>query len=133
MNCMVSDGTDFYLSSGFYQEPNNPARLNRRDLWKFDSATRTWSELPPPPDAMYAPVMTYDSHRHALVSWVHDKLYVYNITERRWTDETPPGLPCVSNQTGVYAPTARVHVFEGGNDCPGVGGTYMVVGVGLNG
>ena len=133
MNCMVSDGKDFYLMGGMYQEPNDPTWRNRRDLWKFDTTTRTWIELPSPPDVEYAPVLTYDSDRHALVSWVKNKLYVYDIASNQWSDQTPPGLACVSNQTGVYAPTAKLHLFEGGNDCVSGDSTYMTVAISLSG
>ena len=133
MNCMVSDGKDFYLFGGFYQLPNDPTWRNRRDLWKFDTTTRTWIELPSPPDVENAPVVTYDSDRHALVSWVKNKLYVYDIASNQWSDQTPPGLACVSNQTGVYAPTAKLHLFEGGNDCVSGDSTYMTVAISLSG
>lgn len=136
MNCMVSDGKDFYLFGGMYQESNDPTRRNRKDLWKFDTSTRTWSQLPAPPDVAYAPMLTYDSDRHALVSWVRDKLYVYNIATQQWSNQTPARLPCVFNQMGVYSPTARLHIFEGGNDCGSPSGDdafYRVVGIDLAG
>jgi hypothetical protein len=117
MNCLVAAGKDFYLFGGFYQEPNNPAWLNRRDLWKFDTTTRTWTQLPAPPDVAYAPVITYDSDRKALVAWVNDHIYVFDLATLSWTEQTPVGLPCIYNQVGLYAPTARAHLFEGGNQC----------------
>src|SRR5262249_19441979 len=133
MNCMISDGKDFYLSGGFYQLPNDPTWYNRQDLWKFDTATRTWTQLAPPPDIAYAPVLTYDSDRRALVSWVKNKLYVYDIASNQWSDRTPLALPCVSNQLGVYAPTAKLHLFEGGNDCVSGDSTYMTLAISLSG
>lgn len=136
MNCMVSDGKDFYLFGGMYQEPNDPTRRNRKDLWKFDTSTRTWTQLPPPPDVAYAPMLTYDSDRHALVSWVRDRLYVYNIATQQWNDQTPAGLPCLFNQLGAYSPTAKLHIYEGGNDCTSPAGDaafYRVVGIDLAG
>ena len=133
MNCMVSDGTDFYLSGGAYQEPNDPTGRNRRDLWKFTTATKTWTQLAAPPDIEYAPAVTYDSDLRAIVSWVKNKLYVYDIASNTWSDRTPTGLWCVSNQTAVYAPTAKLHLYQGGNDCATGGGTYMTVAVRLSG
>jgi hypothetical protein len=133
MNCMVSDGTNFYLSGGFYQLPNDPTWYNRKDLWKFDTTTRTWTQLASPPDIAYAPAVTYDSDRRALVSWVKNKLYVYDIASNQWSDRTPAGLPCVSNQTAVYAPTAKLHLFMGGNDCTTGNGTYMTLAISLSG
>ena len=116
MNCLVSDGKNFYLFGGFYREPNNPAWLNRKDLWKFDTAAKTWSQLPQPPDVAYAPVLTYDSDRKALVTWVRNKIYVFDLLSQRWTEQTPRGgIPSISNQVGVYAPTAKLHLFLGGN------------------
>src|ERR1051325_197461 len=116
MNCMVAAGKDFYLFGGFYQEPNNPAWLNRKDLWKFDTAQRVWTQLPPPPDVAYAPVLTYDSDRKALVAWVRNKVLVFDLGSQKWSEQTPAGgIPSISNQVGVYSPTAKAHLFLGGN------------------
>ncbi len=133
MNCLVSDGKDFYLSGGMYQVWANPDRLNRRDLWKFDTSTRTWRELSPPPDIAYTPAITYDSHRHAIVSWVNNKIYVYDIRNNVWKDETPSNLPCLSNQIAVYSPTAKMHIYAGGANHCSEGGGYQVFGVNISG
>jgi hypothetical protein len=113
MNCLVSDGTDFYLMGG-YTGGGSHEFNNRRDLWKFTLATRTWTELPPPPEIVYTPVLTYDSHRQVLLSWVFNRLYMYDIHLALWSNITPPNFLCVFNQTGVYSPTARKHLYQGG-------------------
>jgi hypothetical protein len=112
MNCMVTDGTDFYLMGGYYG--SDQIRDNRLDLWKFTTATRTWTQLPSPPEMVYTPVLTYDSDKNVLITWMRDKLYLYNIAQQTWSNITPSGLPCVTNQTGIYSPTARKHIFQGG-------------------
>jgi hypothetical protein len=118
-NLMVAVGSDFYLLGGFAgHDPNNGNWTYINDLWKFSSATRTWTRLPDPPNVNYTPTLTYDADRNALVAWVNDKLYVYSITSRQWADMSPASLPCIFNQIGVYATTAKVHLFESGNKCP---------------
>jgi hypothetical protein len=115
-NAMASDGTDFYLSGGLYFKPNDSNWYFHKDLWKFDSAKRVWIELPPPPDIGLAPVLTYDSNLHLLVSWVKNKIYVFDLASQKWSDKTPStGIPSISNQIGVYSPTAKSHLFVGGN------------------
>src|SRR5438105_7396463 len=52
----------------------------------------------------------------------------------QWSNHTPAGLPCVSNHVGVYATTAKVHLFEGGNRCSdGASAGSTVYGVSLSG
>jgi hypothetical protein len=120
-NLMVAVGRDFYLLGGYAGADVNGNWTFVNDLWKFSSATRTWTRLPNPPNVNYTPTLTYDSDRHALVAWVNDKIYVYSIASQQWADMTPVGLPCLFNQIGVYAPTAKLHLFEGGNRCSDAG------------
>jgi len=117
MNCMVAVGSDFYLYAGTYQEPGGPY-VTRKDLWKFNSKTRTWTRLPDAPGTGSAPVLTYDAMANALVAWANDRILVYDIAAQKWSDQTPAGLPCVMNHVGGYLPSINVHVYEGGNDCP---------------
>src|SRR6266498_4656674 len=46
---LVAAGPDFYLFGGTYQDPVSLQYLSRGDLWKFSSATRTWTQLPSAP------------------------------------------------------------------------------------
>ena len=117
MNLMVAAGPDFYLLGGDAGSINGQWTFVT-DLWKFSSATRTWTQLPAPPNVGYTPTLTYDSDRNALVAWVNDKIYVFDLITQQWSDQTPAGLPCIFNQVGVYAPTAKLHLFEGGSKCP---------------
>src|SRR5207253_11208211 len=136
-NIMVAADNDFYLYGGTYQvwpTPGDTGYRNRSDLWKFNGITLTWTQLQDAPGAGYQSTMTYDSDRNALVAWVTDKIYVYDIASGRWSDQTPAGLPCISNQVGVYAPTAKVHLFEGGNRCSdGSSAGTTVYGISLSG
>jgi len=116
MNCMVAVGSDFYLYAGNYQEPGGPY-VNRKDLWKFDGKTRSWTKLPDAPGTSYQPVLTYDSKANALVAWAGGKIFVYDIATQKWSDQTPAGLPCVTNHVGGYLPNINTHLYEGGNDC----------------
>jgi galactose oxidase-like protein len=114
MNTLVAVGKGFYLFGGAGVTGfTNPLK----DLWKFDTTTRIWSQLPDAPGGSYTPAVTYDSDRNEIVAWVYDKLYVFDIASGQWSDKTTAGLPCVFNQMSVYAPSAKVHLFEGGNTC----------------
>jgi hypothetical protein len=126
-NLLVAAGKDFYLFGG----PIGPvgSRQYVRDFWKFDGVARVWTRLPDPPVMGDTPAVTYDSDRRAVVAWVNARLLAYPIDGNRWLDVTPPGLPCVFNQMAVYAPSARMHVFQGGNRCDGGGPGLRVVGV----
>jgi hypothetical protein len=117
MNNLVAAGPDFYLYGGAGNDPATGQPINRTDLWKFSSSMRSWSRLPDAPGGGYQSSLTYDSARDALVSWVNDRIYVFDLASQKWSDQTPAGLPCIFNQIGVYAPTAGVHLFEGGNKC----------------
>jgi PKD repeat protein len=136
-NSMAAAGKDFYLYGGMYQvwpTPGDSGYRNRSDLWKFDGVARTWTQLADAPGAGYQSILTYDSDRNALVAWVNDKIFEYDIASGQWSDHTPAGLPCVGNQVGVYAPTAKVHLYEGGNRCSdGSSAGPMVYGVSLSG
>jgi hypothetical protein len=126
MNCMAAVGSEFYLFGGTYPSGN------RRDLWKFDSKMKTWTQLPNAPNTGYQPVLTYDSKANALVAWADNKIVVYHIGEQRWSDQTPAGLPCVGNHVGGYLATINVHLYEGGNDCPsGNGRGPQLIGISL--
>ncbi len=118
MNLLVAANTDFYLFSGFngYDEANRDYSYTR-DFWKFSGLTRTWTRLPDPPGVSYQPTVTYDSDMNAVVAWINNHIYVYHIASNQWRDHTPSGLPCMGNQTGSYSPTAKLHIFVGGNPC----------------
>lgn len=126
-NLLVAAGKDFYLFGG----PIGPvgSRQYVRDFWKFDGVARVWSRLPDPPVTGDTPAVTYDSDRRAVVAWVNARLLAYPIDGNRWLDVTPPGLPCVFNQMAVYAPSAKLHIFQGGNRCDGGAPGLRVVGV----
>jgi Kelch motif protein len=122
MNCLVAVGKDFYLFGG----TSGGFEGALKDLWKFDTTSRTWTQLPDAPRGSYTPAVTYDSDRNAVVAWVYESLYVFDIASGRWSDQTPAGLPCIFNQVGAYAPTVKAHLYEGGNKCadgssPGAG------------
>jgi hypothetical protein len=136
MNCMVSDGTDFYLAFGYFG--SNQLTDNRQDLWRLSKRTGSWvwTQLANPPDTVYTPQMTYDSDRYSLVAWIKNKLYEYRIASNIWTDITPAGFICRSNMTASYDRVAHKHVFMGGNtnglttfdaDCLSGGGTQTLV------
>jgi hypothetical protein len=130
MNCLVAVGKDFYLFGG----TSGGFEGALKDLWKFDTTSRTWTQLPDAPRGSYTPAVTYDSDRNAVVAWVYESLYVFDIASGRWSDQTPAGLPCIFNQVGAYAPTVKAHLYEGGNKCadggsPGAG----IFAVSLNG
>jgi hypothetical protein len=118
MNCMVAVGSDFYLYAGTYQEPGGPY-VNRKDLWKFDSKRRIWTQLPDAPGTSFAPVITYDAKANALVAWAGNKILVYDIATQKWSDQTPvgTGFLCVINHVGGYLGSINAHLYEGGNDC----------------
>ncbi len=133
MNCMVSDGTNFFLTGGFYQLPGDNTHYMRQDLWKFTVATRQWTQLKPPPDMGEAPAVTYDSAINAVVLNTKGKIYVYDIATDNWTDRTPPGFPCIFNQTAVYIPApTNAHFYEGGNDCATSNSPFQNLKVTLN-
>ena len=136
-NCMVAGGSDIYVHGGQYQIPPVPPDTGYRirpDVWKYSFATHTWAQLA---DVPFTPgfqsVLTYDSDRNALGAWVYDKFYIYDIASQQWSDRTPAGQPCMFNHVGVYAPTARVHWFEGGNQCSTGGNSLAHVGITLSG
>ncbi len=113
MNTLVAVGKDFYLfggTSGGFQGA-------LKDLWKFDSTTRTWTQLPDAPSGSYTPAVTYDSDQNAIVAWVYDKIFAFDLTKLTWSDQTPSTLACIFNQVALYAKTAKVHLFEGSNNC----------------
>ena len=134
MNCIVAVGRDFYLFGGHTANDANGRWITPPELWKFSSTSRTWTRLADGPGGGYQSTLTYDSDRNALLAWVYDKIYVFDLAAQVWSDQTPPELPCIFNQIGVYSPTARIHLFEGGNLCssgdsPGV----TVYGISLAG
>src|SRR5439155_9660195 len=97
-NLMVAAGSDFYLLGGYAGNDANGNWTYVNDLWKFSSATRTWTRLPDPPSVNYTPTLSYDADRNTLVAWVNDKILAYDIATNQWTDRTPAGLPCIFNQ-----------------------------------
>jgi hypothetical protein len=131
MNLMCVLGTDFYLFGGYAGSVDGQWTFVN-DFWKFDGKAKMWIRLAAPPRVGYQPTVTCDSDKRAIVAWVNDRLYVFDIANNRWSDQTPQGLPSLGNQVGVYAPTAKLHVFEGGNK-PDGGSFYGVLGVRLSG
>jgi hypothetical protein len=140
MNCLVAVGPDFYLYGGDYRTLTGHAF--RSDLWKFSSATRTWTQLPDSPTPADRPMLTYDSNKNALVVYattyfvngsLSGHMYVFDLASQQWSDQTPSGLPCVFNQVGVYAPTAKVHIYEKGNPCVDGNPSPGIYGVSLSG
>jgi hypothetical protein len=131
MNLMVAAGTDFYLFGGAAGSVNYVQQFVK-DFWKFDGIKRAWRQLPAPPTVGYQSAVTYDSDKRLVVAWVRDHLYAFSIDNNQWSDVTPPGLPCVFNQMAVYAPTAKRHIYEGGNRCDNQANTYMMAAVSLS-
>jgi hypothetical protein len=125
-NAMVAAGRDFYLFGG-----GTSARQEAKDFWKFDGVARTWTRLPDPPVTSGVPAVTYDSDRRLVVAWAGDRLLAYAIDSNRWLDVTPPGLPCVYNHMAVYASSARMHIYQGGNRCGDGLPALQVIGVRL--
>ena len=117
MNLMVAVGPDFYMLGGYAGSIDGQWTFVT-DLWKFSGNTRAWTQLPAPPKVGFTPTLTYDSDRNVLLAWVDNKIYIFDLITQQWSDQTPAGLSCIFNQVGVYAPTAKLHLFEGGNKCP---------------
>jgi hypothetical protein len=117
MNCLVAVGKNFYLFGGHTGNDENGHWITPPDLWKFNSSTRTWTRLADAPGGGYQSTLTYDVDRNVLVTWVYNKLYVFDLAAQIWNDQTPTGLPCIFNSIGVYSPTAKMHLFSGGNTC----------------
>jgi hypothetical protein len=126
-NNMVAVGPDFYLIGG-----SAGSGVFVRDFWKFDGVKREWARLTDPPAVGYQSPITYDSELQLIIAWVNDRLFAYRIGTGEWLDITPTGLPCVFNQMAVYSPTAKVHIFEGGNRCGDGSSTYMTSTVKVN-
>ena len=116
MNLMVAGATNFYLLGGYTGQADGQY-FYAKDFWKFDGIRRVWTRLPDPPAVSYTPAVTFDSDKNAVVAWVDDHIYVYDIVSDQWNDRTPVGLPCIGNQVGVYSTTAKAHLFTGGNRC----------------
>ena len=133
MNLMVAAGTNFYLFSGWNGKDASGNYTYTNDFWKFDGVNRVWTQLANPPEVTYQPTATYDSDKNLVVAWVNDHIYAYHIDTNQWENVTPSGLPCVQNQVGVYAPTAKMHIFEGGAFCAAGNATYSIWGISLSG
>jgi len=118
-NCLVTDGTDFYLHGGFYVTFDGGWHFNR-DLWKYTVATDTWTRLADAPDAHFTTMATYDTDRNEIVVWDHDPgaigvVYVWDQATNRWQDRTPStGIGGIFNQAGVYVPIIGSHLYIGG-------------------
>jgi hypothetical protein len=118
-NCLVTDGTDFYLHGGFFLTFDGVWHFHK-DLWKYTVATDTWTQLADAPDAHYTTMATYDTDRNEIVVWDHDPgaigvVYAWDRGTNTWFDRTPPaGVPGILNQAGVYAPTVKSHLYIGG-------------------
>lgn len=73
------------------------------DTWKFDCATREWTELSPPtaPLARYGHVMVYDESINLIVMTAgntasqghQDDTWTFNATSNVWYELTPTGTP----------------------------------------
>jgi hypothetical protein len=73
------------------------------DTWKFDCATREWSDLAPSttPLARYGHVMVYDECINLIVMTAgntatqghQDDTWTFNVTSNTWTELTPSGNP----------------------------------------
>ncbi len=131
---LVAVGPDFYLVGGIYQDGVTFQYHARNDLWKFSSATRTWTRLADVPGKVLegSPRVTADTDRNAIVAWVGARLLVYSIDLGTWSDQTPAGLPFLFNHLAVYSPTAKMHIYDGGNKQDG-SGSFGVYGIRLGG
>ena len=130
---LVALGPDFYLFGGAYQDPTDLQYKARTDLWKFSSQTRTWTQLADAPGPLAGSArVSADIDRNAVVAWAGARLLVYSISLDTWSDQTPAGLPFLNNHLGVYSPTAKIHVYDGGNKQDG-GSSFGVYGIKLDG
>src|ERR1044071_668132 len=132
MNCLVTDGSDFYLHGGFYQDSDTTWRFNK-DLWKcvVIGNACNWSRMADAPDANYTTMATYDTDLNKIVVWDHKPgpigtVYAWDRAANTWETITPPdGIPAICNQAGTYAPIVQSHIYFGGgivsavdnNDC----------------
>ncbi len=105
-----------YVSGGYSGAVDNVDQFVT-DFWQYNFADHHWTKLATPPGVAKAGTITYDSDRNTVLMYARDHLYEYTISTNAWANVTPSGLPCVFNQTAVYATTAALHIFEGGNDC----------------
>jgi len=138
--CLVAVGADFYLAGGSVAF----APPFQKDLWKFSTATRTWTQLADAPAVTYGyqSVATYDSDLNLVVvyGWNPNNntplILAYDITAAAWGDLSyiAAGQQCVFNGVGSYAPSIKKHVYVGGHKCPS-GDSYgpATTGISLSG
>ncbi len=130
---LVAFGPDFYLFGGAYQDPTDMQYKARTDLWKFSSQTRTWTQLADAAGPLAGSArVSVDIDRNAIVAWAGTRLLVYSISLGTWSDQTPAGLPFLNNHLAVYSPTAKIHIYDGGNKQDGTS-SFGVYGVTLDG
>ena len=130
---LVAYGPDFYLFGGAYQDPTDMKYKARGDLWKLSSQTRTWTQLADAPGPLVGSArVSADIDRNAIVAWAGARLLVYSISLGTWSDQTPTGLPFLNNHLAVYSPTAKIHIYDGGNKQDGTS-SFAVYGIKLGG
>jgi hypothetical protein len=134
MNLLVAAENDFYLFAGGTQYVNSQGTAvywSTGDFWKFNGLTRTWTELPAPPlicpgylQPSHQATLTYDSEQKRIVAWVYDKIFAFRLSTGQWEDVTPTNLSCIFNAMGVYSPSAKKHIYQGGNYCSSGSSVY---------
>jgi len=101
-------------------------RLN--EVWAFDLATNTWSDLTPAtgdmPAARITPATVYDSHNHDLLTFsgqgkggtFFNDTWAFDLTTHTWAEYLPPDpLPAIRyGVASVYDPIAQTQVIFAG-------------------
>lgn len=136
MTCLVAVGSDFYLAGG-----STDIATPHNDLWKFDTTTRTWTQLANAPVAYgYQSMASYDSDLNLIVvhGWgptSQPLLLAYDIDRAVWGDLSyvAAGQGCAMDATAAYAPTVKKHIYLDGNQCPSGDGNDRQWGISLSG
>src|SRR5215467_12138759 len=124
MNNVAACGSKFYIFAGSMQNAQQQY-ISTDDLWAFDpagnSGVGSFTQLANPPLyywggplPMYQSTMVCDSDANRLLVQTGDKVFVYSITNNTWIEMTPPNMPTIFNTMGVYAPTVKRFLSQGG-------------------
>jgi Bacterial Ig domain len=138
MNGAAFCGTKFYIWAG--QSHNGVNYISTDDLWEFNPAGNSglgsFTQLASPPNyyvsgpsPLYQAVMVCDPDADRLLVQTQDKVFSYSITNNQWSDTTPPNMPCILGPMGVYAPTVKRLLIQGGLYCSTQSGTYKTYSI----
>ena len=142
-NGATSCGRKFYIFAGEYGL-GDYVYASTGDLWEFNpagnSGVGSFTRLADPslyyvagPDPLYQATVMCDANANRIVVQTQDKIFSYDIATNIWSDTTPSGMPCVFNSMGVYAPTTKTFLIQGGVYCQTQSGTYQTWNVNLSG